>query len=114
MATLVWRAPMHYLSEGDEAAFFAWLNSVPGVVSVAGSGRELHIRLRSARLSQRSLRELVALYTRYSGHLSELAQFATEANSAWFKDPNAAWYHAVFGAAIAIQPFTAADGFAAR
>ena len=102
MATLVWRAPMRYLSQGDEAAFFSWLSSVPGVVSVVGSGRELHIRLRSTRLSQQSLRELIALYTRYEGHLSELAQFATEANSAWFKAPNAVWHREVFGAANAV------------
>ncbi|RZJ01316.1 MAG: hypothetical protein EOP39_23660 [Rubrivivax sp.] len=89
------------MSQGDEAAFFAWLKSVPGVIAVAGSGRELHIQLRSKRLSQQGLRELIALYTRYDGNLSDLAQFATEANSDWFKAPNAAWHRAVFGVANA-------------
>lgn len=102
MATLVWHAPMQYLSQGDEAAFFAWLNAIPGVVSVKGYGRELHIRLRSMRLSQNSLRELIALYTRYNGELSELAQFATEANSAWFKASDAVWHHSVFGGGVAV------------
>lgn len=102
MTTLVWRAPLRYLSRGDEAAFFTWLGSIPGVVSVVGSGRELQIRLRSRRLSQQGLRELIALYTRYGGHLGELAQFATEANSAWFKSPNAVWHQAVFGTENAV------------
>jgi hypothetical protein len=93
---------MRYLSQGDEAAFFAWLNSIPGVVSVAGFGRELHIRLRSKRLSQHSLRELIALYARYDGEMSELAQFATDANSAWFKAPGAIWHRSVFGGAVAV------------
>lgn len=93
---------MRYLSEGDEAAFFAWLKSIPGVIAVAGVGRELQIQLRSARLSQQGLRELIALYTRYDGNLNELAQFATDANSAWFKAPDAVWYRAVFGVANAV------------
>ena len=93
---------MRYSSQGDEAAFFAWLKSVPGVIAVVGSGRELQIQLRSKRLSQQGLRELIALYARYDGNLSELAQFATEANSAWFKAPNAVWHRAVFGVANAV------------
>lgn len=93
---------MNYMSQGDESAFFTWLSSIPGVVSVVGSGRELHIRLRSIRLSQHGLRELIALYTRYGGELSELAQFANKANSAWFKAPNAFWHQSVFGGAVAV------------
>lgn len=87
---------MRYWSQGDEAAFFAWLKSVPGVVAVVGSSGELHIQLRSKHLSELGLRELIALYTRYDGNLSELAQFVTDANSAWFKAPNAVWHRAVF------------------
>lgn len=102
MATLIWRAPMRYFSQGDEAAFFAWLKSIPGVIGVVGAGHELEIQLRSKRLSQQGLLELIALYTRYDGNLSELAQFATEANSAWFKAPNAVWHRAVFGVANAV------------
>ncbi len=97
MATLIWQAPMRYFSAGDEAAFFSWLQSISGVVSINGSGLELHICLRSKRLSDQSLRELLALYQRYQGDMSELAQFANQANSLWFADPNAYWYSQVFG-----------------
>jgi hypothetical protein len=97
MATLIWQAPMQYFSRGDEAAFFSWLQGIPGVVSVKGSGRELHIRLRSKRLPAQTLRELLALYLRYSGDMAELAQFANASNSTWFSDPHAVWHDRVFG-----------------
>ena len=98
MTTLVWQAPMRYWSSGDEAAFFTWLHSIPGVVSIRGEGRELHIRLKSKRLSSSSLRELIALYCRYNGRMSELAQFATTSNESWFKAPGTYWHARVFGA----------------
>lgn len=84
MAKLIWKAPMSYRSEGDEQAFFSWLQSIPGVVSVHGQGRELHIKLRSKRISTNGLRELFALYRRYEGDLSELEMFKTEANASLF------------------------------
>lgn len=88
---------MRYYSPSDEAAFFGWLQSIPGVIRVHGQGRELVIELRSKRLSASSLRELIALYRRYEGNMSELAQFANASNSAWFQAPSAYWYKAVFG-----------------
>jgi len=98
MAELIWTAPMHYYSPSDEAAFFGWLQSIPGVTGVRGQGRELVIRLKSKRLSQTALRELLALYCRYSGRMSELEQFANDTNRSWFQDPDAYWYKAVFAA----------------
>jgi hypothetical protein len=96
VTTLIWHAPMQYLSSGDEMAFFAWVHSIPGVVGVRGLGRELHIRLKSKRLSQNSLREFIALYHRYRGDLAELAQFANSSNESWFCSPEAVWHAAVF------------------
>jgi len=88
---------MKYYSKGDEAAFFGWLHSISGVTHVQGRGCELAIFLRSKRLSATSLRELIALYKRYEGNMSELAQFANQSNSTWFQAPNAYWHKAVFG-----------------
>lgn len=84
MATLIWKAPMRYWSQGDEAAFFTWLQSIPGVVTVKGLGREIHIRFRTKRISQNTLRELFAIYNRYGGDKTELAIFKTEANASLF------------------------------
>jgi hypothetical protein len=99
MATLVWTAPMRYYSSRDEAAFFGWLESIPGVVSVRGQGRELHVQLRSRRPSRESLLELISLYRRYEGNFSELAKFENDSNRAWFRDGNAYWFEGVFGGA---------------
>jgi hypothetical protein len=88
---------MSYLSTRDEAAFFGWLQDIPGVVGFRGVGRELHISLRSKRLPAEGLRELIALYTRYGGCSNELAQFLNSANRHWFQNPEAYWYKAVFG-----------------
>lgn len=88
---------MRYASPGDESAFFAWLQSIPGVVKVEGRGRELIIYLRSKRLSATALRELLALYVRYRGNLRELAQFENPSNSAWFRARNAYWHKGVWG-----------------
>ena len=87
---------MSYYSAGDETAFFEWLQSIPGVKSVKGIGRELHIRLRSNRISRESLREFIALYIRYEGKMPELAMFANSTNADWFSVPSAHWYKLVF------------------
>lgn len=104
MATLVWHAPMQFLSPGDERAFFHWLEAIPGVVGVRGCGRELHIQLKSKRLSQSALREFIALYSRFDGCLSELAQFVNATNESWFRSPSTDWHDAVFGGATKRKP----------
>jgi hypothetical protein len=96
MAELIWTAPMHYYSRSDEAAFFGWLQSIPGVTGIRGQGQEIVIRLKSKKLSQTALRELLALYRRYGGDMSELQQFANDTNCSWFQNPDAYWYNAVF------------------
>jgi len=88
---------MRYGSPGDESAYFAWLQSIPGVMRIEGRGRELMIHLRSKRLSARALRELLALYSRYGGNLRELAQFESPSNASWFRAPDAYWYKGVWG-----------------
>lgn len=97
---------MRYLSARDEAAFFGWLQSIPGVIAVNGQGRELLIQLRSKRLSQVGLRELIAIYSRYNGNLRELAEFENDANRGWFKDESAYWFEGVFGDASVVSQET--------
>lgn len=76
---------MSFYAPGDEVAFFGWLQSIPGILSVRGIGQELHIQTRSTRLSRDSILELIALYRRYQGHLGELTMFSTPANKAWLE-----------------------------
>jgi hypothetical protein len=97
MPLLIWKASVSYFSQRDEAAFFGWLQSIPGVLGIRGVGRELQITLRSKRLSVEGLRELIAIYQRYGGHLSELALFLNTTNELWFRNPKASWFKSVFG-----------------
>lgn len=93
---LIWHAPLSFYSRADEAAFFSWLNGIPEVKSVTGVGRALHIELASDVVSEESLRELVAIYSRYIGNMKDLARFVTPENESWFKNKKAYWYASVF------------------
>jgi len=85
-----------YWSQGDESAFFRWLESIPGVKGVKGQGLELIVTLRSSRISSLALRELIALHTRYNLPMQLLAQFETTTNKKWFRSKKAYWYSKVF------------------
>ena len=86
-----------YYSQADESAFFAWLESIPGVTSVIGTPFGLEVTLRSKALSQTALRELLAIHYRYGLPMKDLAQFRTLGNSSWFENPSSYWHAMVFG-----------------
>jgi hypothetical protein len=85
-----------YYSPGDEAAFFRWLESIPGVARVVGTSDGLVVRLRSRTLSESALRELLALHFRYDLPMQSLAQFETPKNRRWFRARDTYWYARVF------------------
>ena len=64
-----------YGSEGDERAFYEWVTRVPCVYKVEGSGPELHLHVRTRRISNTCLTELIALFRRYAVSMPQLAQF---------------------------------------
>ena len=75
MPILHWKVPIKFWSPLDEKALFGWLESIAGVTRVEGKRTGLMIHLRSRRISKTALRELVAIYRRYGGDLSEIEQF---------------------------------------
>ena len=86
-----------YFSQGDEKAFFDWLQSISCIEEVEGDLRDLHIILKRLP-SDADLRELVALLYRYRINMRPLATMRTPRNSRWFADnPNAYWHRRVFG-----------------
>jgi len=93
--TLLIREGMYY-SQRDEAAFFGWLQSIAGVVNVVGTNVGLEVTLRSKRLFEAALRELIAIHFRYGLPMQQLAQFETPQNSSWFRSPQAYWHAKVF------------------
>ena len=97
MPKLLWTKPIRYYSLGDEKQFFAWLESIGGVTRVEGTPEGLSVHLSSRRMSQKALRNLIALFKRYGGDMKQLAQFATPENESWFKAPNTYWHAGTFG-----------------
>ena len=53
--------------------------------------------IRSVRISESSLRELISLFRRYKIPMQQLAQFENANNSEWFKNPAMYWYDNIFG-----------------
>jgi hypothetical protein len=86
-----------YYWQSDEAAFYRWLKSIPGVTDVVGKPKGLVVTLRSKRLSQTALRSLLALHFRYGLPMHALAQFETPENTSWFRAPKMYWHSRVFG-----------------
>jgi hypothetical protein len=87
----------NYYSQLDESAFFRWLESISGVTRVVGTPEGLEVTLRSKNLSERALRDLLAIHYRYGLPMRSLAQFETPVNRTWFRSQQAYWYAAVFG-----------------
>lgn len=97
MATVTLKGPM-YFSQGDEAAFFSWLEGIPGVTSVEGEHPDkLTVHIDDAKFTDETLRELIAVHHRCGVEMRQLARFETPRNRSWFRKPSAYWYKAVFG-----------------
>jgi hypothetical protein len=86
-------SPIRYFSQLDEDAFFSWAQNIPCVKSVENGF--LHIR--SKRLSEIDLRDLIAIMHRYRMPMAQLQQFLNERNEHWFKSPKMYWHRDIFG-----------------
>jgi hypothetical protein len=96
MPGLLWNATEFFYSYSDEKSFFQWLESVSGVSRVEGTADGLVIHLRSSRLSKSAFYDLIAIYQRYGGDMTQLAQFIPPASANYFKSPNTYWHKAMF------------------
>lgn len=84
-------------SDMDEISFFRWIESIEPVLALRGFSDEYHLLMGEKNIPDDSLRELIALFHRYSADMTQLAQFLTAENSVWFKDNEQAfWKQAVF------------------
>jgi hypothetical protein len=86
-------SPIWYFSQLDEDSFFGWVQQIPCIKSVEGGF--LHIR--SRRLSEPDLRDLIAVMYRYELPMAQLQQFLNERNEGWFKSPKMYWHKKVLG-----------------
>ncbi|MBU2892271.1 hypothetical protein KO495_02915 [Colwellia sp. D2M02] len=84
-----------YYSQGDEASFFNWLNSIESVVKVQGFGTELEVTVSSNDIPDEELREFLAIFTRYGVHLKQLRIFENSNNAEWFTQNKVGCFHFV-------------------
>lgn len=87
-----------FYSQQDEEVFFSWAQSIPAVSAIRGRGSSLFLTLKRSGISDRSLREFLALFQRYRVSMKQLAQFKNTRNKAWFAAPEMFWFKSVFGA----------------
>lgn len=97
MAVELQATGVRFFSQGDEAAFFGWLNSQPFVVHIEGRGSTLFIKVDLSAVDEDGLRELLALFRRYGVDLSQLIVFDRDEFAEWFRRADAYWHQAVFG-----------------
>lgn len=84
---------IYYGSPLDETHLFKWAQEIPCFVRWDGDT----LVVRSRRISRASLRELLALFSRYDIPMAQLAQFKSSKNAVWFAAPNKYWHKEVFG-----------------
>jgi hypothetical protein len=87
-------SPIRYFSQLDESSFFSWAQKIPCVKSIERGF--LHVR--SKRLGESDLRDLIAIMYRYGMPMAQLQQFVNARNEHWFKSSTMYWHRDVFGA----------------
>ena len=80
-------------SQLDEKHLFEWAAEIPGFLR--WDQDTLVVR---SRISEASLRDLVALFGRYGIPMKQLSQFENPKNTGWFRAPHMYWHKQVFGA----------------
>ena len=88
---------VRFFSQGDEGAFFGWLDKLLFVERYEGRGRTLYISVNSVAVDEDGLREMLALFRRYGVGLRQLASFDRDEFADWFRNEQAYWYKDVFG-----------------
>jgi hypothetical protein len=82
-------------SSFDEAAFFSWLKKIEGII-YKGVGDELQIEVNFDNFSENSLRELIAIFSRYNIDMGQLRVLVDDSNRRWVVNPHAYWYKSMF------------------
>lgn len=82
-----------FYSQLDEKHLFEWALEIPGVVR----WEQDTLIVRSTRLSEASLRDLLSLFHRYCIPMQQLQIFTNERNKHWYQNKSMYWYKGVFG-----------------
>jgi hypothetical protein len=96
MIKLVCKEVIFY-SQNDELNFFNWISKIKSISKWEGLGWEIDLYLPRRRISDKSLRDLIALFYRYKIDMIQLQQFMNSRNEKWFLDKKSFWHKKVFG-----------------
>jgi hypothetical protein len=88
--------PSPFYSQTDEDHFFAWLESIPAIKKVTGRERGLELVVERP-IDKESLRDLIALMTRYDVNRRPLKPLCDEQEDEYFRDEGKYWHSAVYG-----------------
>ncbi len=84
---------IHFGSQLDEKHLFEWAREISGVLR----WEQDTLIVRSKRISEEALRDLLSLFSRYDIPMEQLAQFRNSKNEEWFTAPHMYWHKKVFG-----------------
>jgi hypothetical protein len=86
-----------FYSENDELLFFEWIERINCISKWEGVGDRIILYVKSKRISDKDLRDLLALFQRYKINMRQLEQFHNAKNSKWFYENDVAyWIKKVF------------------
>ena len=78
-------SPLRFYTHTDEEQCFRWIKKIKSVASIEGIGRELHLMMKSDKIANKDLLELVGLFRRYNFNLKQLKIFMNDDNKMIFK-----------------------------
>ncbi len=96
MTNLIAKSVVYY-SKLDEEAFFDWIGRISCIVDIKGVSTELIMKVDQDRVNDVELRELLALFFRYSIDMRQLLIFENSRNTEWFSKSGMYWHDLVFG-----------------
>lgn len=78
--------PLRFYTQRDEDLLFAWLDSVTCIEKYEGVGRVLHCYIRSIKISDEDLLNLMGVFDRYKFDAVQLKVFMNNDNKHFFED----------------------------
>jgi len=76
--------PLRFYTDNDEALCFEWIEKIQCIDECHGVGRELHLLVKSNKISNKDLLDLVGLFDRYKFDSAQLKVFMNDTNKDWF------------------------------
>lgn len=86
-------SPLRFYSTYDEDALFEWLAKIKCINEIQGIGRELHVKVKSSKISDIDLENILGIFQRYKFDMKQLSVFLNEGNKEWFYDNTKAFWH---------------------